>query len=710
MNTIHYYCKSLIKQHDENDCAVACIAMILRYHQTKFPYQTIRETIGTDYTGTNLHTLLEGVKKLGLNGEAYQTDPFELKNSRTSELLNSPFMALTKDNHFIVVFALKNQYILIADPAGEKKRVTYNEFQNLFSGTIVVFSKIICNDASKPYKKTHALQITKLLKKQRKPIIGITLASFVLLIIGIINSLIFQFVIEGNTGNHIHTAETDHDAYVTEIVEFVVHMNHPNVVFAILLALCIIQALVFVLRGLTVYSFSKNIHMELLTTSNEYLLAGKTSAVKSRLTGEYLSRLNDIDNIKSGIASSSCIIIVDVLVVILGLIVLSAINQTLSMIVILIFVTYFCVVAFFAPFMSKVSYKSLETEASAEAYYKEVVECFEYVKRTNAQAIINNNAQHKFNSKVTAKYLADRTKLFQQALLTSIESIGLVVVLWIGYFLIEGKQLSAGELISFYMLASFFITPMGDLLELQPLIQTGKASLERICDIFDMSQEESGKREFIAGDIEFKNVTFSYKTGFEVLTNLSLSIKKSEAIAIQSPSGSGKTTFAKLLLGLYSPQDGLISINGINIEDISKTELRNNVGYVSQAENYFSGTILDNLTLGSHHVGKDCLNTIFKFLGIENFIRDNFPLQFDTYIEENGRNLSGGQLQKLAIVRALVKRPKILILDEAVSNIDKNDAIQIINGIIRHNLTETLVLITHDNDLACLCNRTATIN
>ena len=418
MNIRNYRCKTLIKQHDENDCAVACIAMILRYYRVKVPYQTIRETIGTDYTGTNLNALLDGVKKIGLSGEAYQTDCLELKNLRGSEIISGPFMALTKDNHFVVVFSLKSQTLLIADPSGTKRKVTYGEFSDSFSGTIVVFNRFVCNDESKVHTSSHVLQLAKLLKKRKKTIVGITLASILILIIGIIDSLIFQFVIEGNSNGHIHSFETDHDTYITKIIELIVHMNRPNTVFAILLMLCIIQSMTFILRGLTVYRFSRDLHMELLITSNKRLMAGETNAVRSRLTGEYLSRLNDIDNIKSGVASSSYIIIVDVLIIVTGFIILSTLSRTLSMIMIIIYITYLCVVAFFAPFMSRIGYKALETEASAEAYYKELIECFELIRRFNAQDTVMENVWHKFNSKVNAKYSADKIKLFQQTVLT----------------------------------------------------------------------------------------------------------------------------------------------------------------------------------------------------------------------------------------------------------------------------------------------------
>lgn len=698
--------KTLQKQHDENDCAVACVSMILKHYQINFTYQKVREVIGTDYTGTNLHTLLEGVRNLGLEGEAYHTDCAELKKMHDSPILGKPFIAHTTENHFIVILSLKKHSVVIADPRGVKRRITYEEFDAVFSGKIIIFEKATGGGYISQDKAKHHWQLSKLIKKHANTVACITLTSLIILIIGIANSLAFQFIIDGSTGNHIHIPEAEHGNWVTILIEHMSHMNRPNAVFGILLTLCIIQAIAFVARGLIVYRFSKDTHMELLMISHERFAGSSIGIIKSRLTGEYLSRLNDIDNIKSSIASSSYIIVVDILVVGIGLVVLGTINRTLCAVIVLICTVYALLVALFAPLMSKSNYKTLETEATSEAYYKEVIECIELVKKTNAQDIIQDNVKNKFGARLEAKYMYDKVKLLQQTALTCAESVGLVIVLWIGYVLIVDKQMSAGELISFYMLASFFIAPMGDLIELQPLIQTGKASLERMFDILDMSQERSGKSRFTSGDICFNKVFFGYKAGFEVLNDLTLTIKSGESIAIQAPSGSGKTTFAKLLLGLYEPHQGEICIGGINIREICRDELRKNIGYIQQTECFFSGTIYENLMLGEECAIEKSVYETFGELGLDGFLDGNdSPLGLYTYIEENGRNLSSGQLQKLAIARAVIKSPKILILDEAVSNIEREDAMNIIDTIIHNSTVETLILITHDNDLANLCER-----
>jgi ATP-binding cassette subfamily B protein len=281
-----------------------------------------------------------------------------------------------------------------------------------------------------------------------------------------------------------------------------------------------------------------------------------------------------------------------------------------------------------------------------------------------------------------------------------VELTGGIVILWVGGYNVITGELSIGQLITFNSLMAYFLDPVKNLINLQPQMQTAIVAADRLGEILDLeperlfNEEKKLEPESLKGSIILKNVTFRYGTRKPVLVNINIHIKQGERIALVGESGSGKTTLSKLLLNLYSPESGDILINNNNIKDIKLEILREKIAYIPQETFLFSGSIIENLTLGLDDVTIEEVIEASKRAQVHEFINE-LPLRYETRLEENGTNLSGGQRQRLAIARAILKKPDILILDEATSNLDS-----ITEGLIEKMVREfseniTTITIAH---------------
>jgi ATP-binding cassette subfamily B protein len=299
----------------------------------------------------------------------------------------------------------------------------------------------------------------------------------------------------------------------------------------------------------------------------------------------------------------------------------------------------------------------------------------------------------------------------QSSLKMFLQLVGGTVILWLGsYHVIQGS-LSAGQLITFNALLAYFLEPLQRLINLQPTLQSATVASDRLGEILDIeaekkdNEEKKIKPESLCGDILIKDVDFRYGTRELVLKNINMGIQQGEKIALVGESGSGKTTLVKLLVNFYQPEKGEILINDNNILDINLDVLRAKIAYIPQDTFFFSGTIRENLCLGlEDEEDMEKIVAACKSARAHDFI-NHLPLRYDTLLEENATNLAGGQKQRLAIARALLKQPDILIMDEATSNLDStaekavSDTIQsLTNGI-------TTIIIAHRLSTIMQCDK-----
>lgn len=285
-----------------------------------------------------------------------------------------------------------------------------------------------------------------------------------------------------------------------------------------------------------------------------------------------------------------------------------------------------------------------------------------------------------------------------------------VTMIIVGVYLVIDGQISQGALIAAYMLSSRAMAPVSQTASLLTQYYQAATSLTSLEQIMSSEQERQpgrqwASREQLRGDIEFRNVSFQYP-GEErsALSNISLRIRAGERIAILGQVGSGKSTLEKLILGLYRPQEGSVLIDGVHIEQIDPAELRRSIGYVPQDIQLLSGSVYDNITLGHERPGNDALWQAIHVSGLKRLVGEQAD-GLSMPVGEGGNRLSGGQRQAIAVARAVVGEPGILLLDEPTSAMDSAMEQHVGKALASYSQGKTLLLITHRTSLLDLVDR-----
>ncbi len=291
-----------------------------------------------------------------------------------------------------------------------------------------------------------------------------------------------------------------------------------------------------------------------------------------------------------------------------------------------------------------------------------------------------------------------------------IQKIAGVVMIVVGVYSIIAGNLSMGGLIACYLLNRRAMMPIGQLCSLITRYQRAKmtkATIDRMMDLDQEVQEDEVplKRETLSGAIEFRDVSFRYpQNQYMSLNGISLNISPGEKVGIIGRSGSGKSSLAKLLVGFYQPDEGTILIDGIDARQLDVHDVRHNIGYAPQDIHLFSGTLRDNLLSGASYVDEETMLRAATLAGVHEFARRH-PSGYNMQVGERGMNLSGGQRQAVALARALLLDPPVLLMDEPTSSMDNTSEDLIKKALTPLVSNKTLLLVTHRASLLTLVDR-----
>jgi ATP-binding cassette subfamily C protein LapB len=426
--------------------------------------------------------------------------------------------------------------------------------------------------------------------------------------------------------------------------------------------------------------------------------------------GSFASNLRSFESVRDFIASASLTTLVDLPFVLLFLAVLAWISPWMVLpplvaIVIVLLVSWAAQVR-----MESLTVASFQASAQRNAMLVESLAGLETIKTLNAQGSSQRNWER---ATQFLAHLGGKIKLISSTTVGFVQTAQQLVsvsVIVIGTYLAQDSALSLGGIIAASMIAGRCLAPLGQVAGLMMQYQNARTSLGSIDTYMKMPVERPAEKTFVPrptlqGAIEFRNVSFSYpETRQAVLANFNLKIAPGERVGIIGRIGSGKTTLEKLILGLYAPTKGAVLVDGVDIGQIDPADLRRNIGYVPQDPILFYGNLKHNLTLGAPHAEDADMFAAAEIAGIGEFANQH-PQGYDMPIGERGDSLSGGQRQSIAVARALINDPPILLLDEPSSNMDNQSEVRLKARLRQASVGKTLLLVTHRTALLELVDR-----
>lgn len=680
-----HYC---IKQHDITDCGAARLATVSKQYGLKMPISKIREVAGTDKQGTNAAGMIKAAEKLGFTAKAVKGD----QNAFFSEFPLPAIAHVVVDGallHYVVIHKITQKQVVVADPAKGIVKYTPEEFFKQWTGILILLVP------SERFEKGDETESTlsrffKLLLPQKKLLFDIFLASLVYKILGVGASFYFKVMM---------------DDIVPNGLEKTLHVVSVGVIL-----LYLFQTLLGAFRSHMMLYLSQRLDISLILGYYRHVLKLPMNFFGSRKVGEIVSRFTDASKVRDAISGATLTIMIDTLMAIIGGVILYMQNSSMFGIAFIIVLLYAVIVFAFNKPLKNINRKVMEDNSQLTSYLVESLNGIETVKSYNAERSAGIETEKKFVRFMRSIFKNGWINNLSGSLSGFLSMAGGAAILWLGAYKVIKGEMTLGELITFNALLGYFLTPVKNLINLQPMMQTAIVAAERLGEILNLNMDAENTEvqkivpKTLKGDIQLQNIDFRYGTRQLVLNGINLNIKQGEKIALVGESGSGKTTLVKLLMNFYQAENGEIILNNYNLKDIDLETLRDKIAYISQETFLFSGTILENLTLGMDNPDMEKVIRVTKMTRCFDFINE-LPMRFETMLGENGTNLSGGQRQRLAIARALLKKPDILIMDEATSNLDSITERAIENTINETTDEITTIIIAHRLSTIMKCDK-----
>ena len=666
-----------VKQHDITDCGAACLVSVVAHYHLEVPIARVRQYAGTDRKGTNILGLLEAAKKLGFNARGVRGDMDCLTKIPKPAIVH--FLVNKQLHHFVVLYKATKKHFIIMDPAdGQMHRLSHENFKKQWTGVLVLL--VPDERFETGNEKISVLRrFWFLLKPHKFILLQAFIGALVYTLLGFSTSI-----------------------YIQKLTDFVFiggNTNLLNLLSVLMLILLALQTAIASFKDIFLIKTGQLIDLRLILGYYKHLLKLPQQFFDTMQVGEIISRIGDAIKIRTFINGISLNLTVNLLIIFFSFVLMFSLYWQLALIMLLIIPFYTLIYLLVDRWNRNTERKVMETAADLESQLVESLNTIRTIKHFGLEEFMNFQTETRFIKLLQKGYHSALNHVFSVNSTTCISSLFTVILLWSGSYFVIQRDITPGELMSFYAILGYFTTPVSRLINANKEIQNALIAADRLFEIMDLEQEKAEQIVEMfkepTGDIRFADVSFRYGTRVELFDKFNLVIPRERITAIIGESGSGKSTLVNLLQKIYPIQKGKICIGETDIRYVAASCLRNYIAVVPQQIHLFSGTVLDNIALGDMAPEMERILQLCSTLGLLEFI-EALPQGFHTHLGENGALLSGGQKQRIAIARALYKDPRILILDEATSSLDSRAEHYIEKTLARLRAQQkTIILIAH---------------
>ena len=716
-----------VRQHDTTDCAAASLAMVCLHYKKEITITRLRDMMGTDMKGTNLIGLQKAANELGFNTAAVRVDRENFLSDFTlpciAQVITDQGLA-----HFVVIFkkttikdddarrkhVLKEEelkadkskkykckdYVVIGDPAKDLKKISIDEFYKNFTGVLLLMNPTAefkggsakktgtsvngtAKDANGKDEKSAKGGMFKryldLLLPQKKLFVYAILSSVILTAIGIVSTVFNK-------------------ALMDEVLPY----GLKSLLVSLIIVFSVVNltsTLLGTVREWILIFLSIKIDIPLMLGYFEHVYKLPMKFFATRKTGEITTRYSDASTIKSVFTNIALSIVMDIVMAVGVGIVLFRMNSSLFSITLFSTVLSLLLVIIFKQPYKRINEETMQQSAVLNSQMIESLRGIETIKCNACEDRELEALEREYIKSLKISLRSSKISTGQSLVSAVISTVLNMVTTYVGIMQVLNGELTLGGYMAFSTLSSYFTSPVSDLISMQMSIQEAQISMKRLTEIMDYESEQADdeertEMERMEGDIKFKDVTFRYGNRTPALNHISFTIPQGKKVALVGSSGSGKSTITKLLLKYYEPESGEIDVNGVNLDEYTNASVRRAISYVPQNVELFSKTLFENIRISRPEATLDEVKAAAKKADAHEFIR-KLPLQYNTYLEEAGNGLSGGEKQRIALARAFLKDSDLYILDESTSSLDFGTENTIFDMIYNQLADKSMLIVAH---------------
>ncbi|HEX7340332.1 MAG TPA: peptidase domain-containing ABC transporter [Rhodanobacteraceae bacterium] len=674
-----------IMQTEAAECGLACLAMIARYHGHEVDLPSLRGRFPTSLKGANLADLMDMAARLGMQPRALRLELAELPQLKT------PCIVHWDLNHFVVLKSASKRRVVIHDPARGVCVLATDEASRHFTGIAL---ELAPGTDFKPIKQKRGISLRALAGHVQG--LGGALTLILVLAVGLeIFALAGPFYLQWIL-DHV-LISNDHDLMTLLGIGFVL--------------VTLFQATVSAVRAWTVTWLSASLSVQWVGNLFTHLLHLPLDWYQKRHIGDVVSRFGSVQAIQKTLTTSFVTAIIDGLMTVFTLVILCLYSVKLTLLVLGAFALYGALRwATFRP-LRRTQEDQIIYAARQQSQLLEAIRGAQTLKLHNQQtprsaryanAIVETTNRHIAMQRLNITFHTGNQLIF---------GLERVVLIWLAAVMVMHGQFTAGMLVAFAAYAEQFTTRAGGLIDKGIALWMLGLHAERVADIA-LTPPEAHLETGYGGPlpdacIELRHVGFRYGANEPwILKDCNLRIGVGESVAITGPSGCGKTTLVRVLLGLLEPQEGDVLCGGLDIRQLGLARYRDIVGAVLQDDRLFAGTIADNISFFAPDALAQEVEKVARIAAIHDDIVA-MPMGYQTLVGDMGSSLSGGQQQRLLLARALYRRPRLLVLDEATSNLDVAREHKV-NAVV-DSLAITRIVIAHRPETIASAQRVMTM-